>query len=33
MIPEADHNDEALAEGPAVIDAIEELLAPEPRGS
>jgi fermentation-respiration switch protein FrsA (DUF1100 family) len=31
MIPEADHNDEALAEGPAVIDAIAALLAPGER--
>jgi fermentation-respiration switch protein FrsA (DUF1100 family) len=32
MIPDADHNDEALVEGPAVIDAVEELLAPGRKG-
>ncbi len=30
-VPGADHNDEALADGPAVIDAIEQLLAPGKR--
>jgi hypothetical protein len=27
-IPHADHNDEALLDGPRLIEAIEDLLAP-----
>jgi hypothetical protein len=30
MIRGADHNDDALLDGPELVDAIDEMLAPRP---